>query len=91
MQTKATSAVSLNRLVNKFLTEHISMPGFPKIIVTRGFLFKFLADLGWDKSERGFRSLDYMVFARSAFGVPLTSETKRDQLLRKIRGGFRRR
>jgi hypothetical protein len=67
------------------------MPGFPEIIVTRGFLYKFLADLGWDESERGFRSLDYTVFAPSAFNVPLTSDAERDLLLGRVREGFRRR
>ena len=85
MQTQATSKVS-TRSVNKFIAEHVEMPGFPEIIVTRGLLYEFLVDLGWDKDE-----CDYMVFARSSRDVPLTSETKRDQLLRKIREGFRRR
>lgn len=53
--------------------EHITLPGAPQIVVTRGTAYRFLRyNLGLDPSARGFASMDYLVFARPEVAAPLT-------------------
>ncbi len=66
------------------------MLGFPQIIVTREFLYKFLAECGWSKSERGYGSIDFSVFGRSPVDAPLTDEARRDELLTQVSYAYRR-
>ena len=53
------------------MAEPVAVPGFPSVIVTREFLYGWLASLGWNKSDRGFGSMDYLVFGRPASTHPL--------------------
>jgi hypothetical protein len=77
--------------VEHIMSEHVRMPGFPAIIVTRDFLYGFLIGCGWPRCERGFGSMDYMVFGREAVTEPLHDESERDYLLAQVRSGYLRR
>ena len=77
-------------LLTKIMAESIHMPGFPDIIVTRGFCYQWLTECGWSQSERGFGSLDYLVFAAPVAQFPLTRERQRDRLLKQVRPGYLR-
>jgi hypothetical protein len=68
-------------LLTRIMAEHVEMPGFPQLIVTRGFIYQWLKSLGWDESERGFSSLDYTVFGRASVQAELTDEETRDHYL----------
>ena len=63
------------------MNEHIPMPGFPQIIVTRGFAHQWLRAHGWDESEHGYGSLDYSIFQTRATSEPLTDPAERDRYL----------
>jgi hypothetical protein len=73
------------KLLDTMMSEHVEMPGFPQVIVQRGWLYQFLKGCGWSESERGFASLDYTVFARKAVDLPLTEPAQRDYWLNKVR------
>jgi hypothetical protein len=77
-------------LITGIMMEHIQMPGFPQIIVTREFAYFWLKERGWSPRERGFGSLDYMSFGRNAINVPLTKESERDHWLGQAAKGYRR-
>jgi len=48
------------------MAEPMVLPGAPQIVVTRGWAYQFFTKtLGYNPSERGFGSVDYMVFGRS--------------------------
>lgn len=72
------------------MAEHVEMCGFPQIIVTRGFMYQWLKGCGWNPSERGYGSLDYICFAKKAVDVPLTDEATRDSLLASVRQDYLR-
>jgi hypothetical protein len=72
-------------LMDKVMAEAIHMPGFPDLIVTRHFCYQWLTSCGWSQSERGFASLDYLVFAAPTADYPLTDEAERDRLLGQVR------
>lgn len=77
-------------IMDKLMAEHVEMPGFPQIVVTRDFVYQFLRGCGWYPCERGFGSLDYMTFGRKAVDAPLTDEGKRDQLMADVRDSYLR-
>lgn len=72
------------------MAEPICMPGFPQIIVTRHFLLHWLIGCGWSQKERGFASLDYIVFSAPKVDYPITDETERDRLLGQVRETYLR-
>jgi hypothetical protein len=72
------------------MAEPIRFPGFPQILVTRGFAYQFLESCGWDRSERGFGSLDYTVFAARPVSEPVTDEAERDFWLDRVRPDYTR-
>lgn len=61
--------------VQRLMDEPIGMPGFYGLTVTREFAFNFLKACGHDVNERGFGSLDYLVFAAPLSNEPLTPLT----------------
>jgi hypothetical protein len=77
-------------IMDNLMAESIHMPGFPQIIVTRGFCYQWLTACGWSQCERGFGSLDYLVFAAPIAGYPLTDEATRDSLLAQVRHSYLR-
>lgn len=77
-------------LLSKIMAEHVEMPGFPQLIVTRGFIYQWLKSLGWNESERGFSSLDYAVFARKAVDHELTEDATRDHYLTPLKEEYAR-
>lgn len=77
-------------LIDDYFSEHVHMPGFPQIVVTRGFLYAFLRDAGYDPKERGFGSIDYMIGAARVSQEPLTNEVGRDRLLELFKEQVRR-
>lgn len=76
--------------IAEYFNEHIRMPGFPAVIVTRGYLYEFLRDAGYNPKERGIGSVDYMVGAARQTDAALTDETERDNLLRVMKEAVRR-
>jgi hypothetical protein len=52
--------------------EPIRLPGCPQLIVTRGFAYAFLKDIGMDPTARGVGSLEHLVFIPSPATEPLT-------------------
>jgi hypothetical protein len=78
------------KLADKMMAEHVSMPGFPQLIVTRHFCYHWLKERGWSQAERGFGSLDYTVFARDAVLLPLTPVDERDFWLNKVASDYQR-
>lgn len=79
-----------HRILSKIMAEHVKMPGFPALIVTRGFIYQWLKSLGWRERERGFSSLDYTVFARHAVDKELTDEATRDHYLNTLKEVYSR-
>lgn len=77
-------------LVQEMMNETVEMPGFPQILVNRGWLYQFLKGCGWNESERGYASLDYTVFNRNAVNSSITLEEVRDQLLAPIIDAWQR-
>ena len=77
-------------LISLMMAEHVEMPGFPQIIVTRDFVYQFLRGCGWNPSERGFGSVDFLTFRRAAVAEALTDEKVRDRLLAKVRKSYLR-
>jgi hypothetical protein len=77
-------------IMDSLMAESIHMPGFPQIVVTRHFCYQWLTDCGWSQSERGFGSLDYLVFAAASTELPLTDEAERDYWLGQVRSDFLR-
>ena len=69
------------RPIDAIMNEQIPMPGFPQIIVTRGFAHQWLRAHGWDESEHGYGSLDYSIFQTRATSEPLTDPAERDRYL----------
>lgn len=80
----------MKNTLTRIMAEPIAMPGFPQLIVTRGFLYQFLKSAGWNPSERGFGSLDYITFAADATAEPLTDEATRDHYLSGVAEDYRR-
>ncbi len=77
-------------ILARIMAEPIAMPGFPQLIVTRGFVYQFLKSAGWNPSERGFGSMDYAVFGPKIAREPLTDATERDHYLSQIADDYRR-
>jgi hypothetical protein len=77
-------------IMDKLMAEPIHMPGFPDIIVTRHFCYQWLTGCGWSQSERGFGSLDYLVFAAPKTEHTVTDETERDCWLGQVRHDYLR-
>jgi hypothetical protein len=69
------------KFFDKVMSEAICFPGFPQIIVTRGYVYSYLTKLGWDQSERGYGSLDYTVFASPVVAATLTAPEIREHYL----------
>lgn len=60
-------------LLRRVLDEHVRMPGYPQLVVTRFYLYGFLtATCGFDRHDRGFVSADYLAFGRPAVTEPLS-------------------
>ena len=76
------------KLMDLLMAEPICFPGFPQIIVTRHFAYQFLTECGWNQSERGYGSLDYMVFAAQEESEPLTGPIERDYQLGQVRPDY---
>jgi hypothetical protein len=72
------------------MAEHVAMPGFPQLIVTRNFCYQWLKLRGWKEAGRGFDNLDYIVFARKWTDVPLTPENERDHYLKQVEQDYSR-
>jgi hypothetical protein len=70
--------------LSPIMNEAVCVPGFPQLIVTREFLYGWLAGLGWSKGERGFGSLDYLAFGREASLKPLAPDAERDAALSEL-------
>jgi hypothetical protein len=63
----------VNRIIQAVMDEHVALPGCPEIVVTRGWAYRWLTTtLGFDPKERGFGSVDYMVFGRREVDAPLS-------------------
>lgn len=75
-------------LLTELMNEAVEFPGLPQIITTRGFAYQWLKDCGWNESERGYGSLDYIVFARKAVDLPLYDGVLRDNLLAQVRHDY---
>ena len=75
-------------MMTRLMGEHVEMPGFPQIIVTRHFVYHWLKARGWKPEERGFSSLDYTVFARAVSVLPLTEDAERDYWLGQVEGAY---
>lgn len=73
------------KLFDLIMAEPIRFPGFPQIIVTRGFAYQFLTECGWNQSERGYGSLDCTVFMPKASTESLTDAIERDYWLGQVR------
>lgn len=72
-------------IMDDILAEPIRLIGCPNIIVTRWFAYQFLKGCGWNPSERGFASLDWIVFGPAPVDLPLTDAEWRDAALASIR------
>jgi len=68
----------MNRHARKFwdelFNEHIRMPGFPALIVTRARARRWFVEAGWNLDQRTpqGQSVDRMVFLPTALDEPLT-------------------
>lgn len=78
------------RLLDAIMQEAIPMPGFPQLIVSRGWLYQWLVSCGWKMSERGYGSLDYIVFSTLKVANALTNIDERDYWLSQVRGAYDR-
>ena len=77
----------MNRHARKFwdelFNEHINMPGFPGLIVTRARARQWFRDLGWnlDQRTREGQSVDRMTFLTPQVDEPLTDAETCERLL----------
>ena len=70
------------RIMDEIMAEPIRMPGFPQIIVTRGWLWIWLVDkLGCNPRERGIGSVEWTIFSRPPVEAELTPDAERDALV----------
>ena len=76
--------------MTQIMGEHVEMPGFPQLIVTRHFVYHWLRARGWTPEARGFGSLDYTTFGREASALPLTEEAERDYWLGQVESAYTR-
>ena len=74
--------------MTQLMGEHVEMPGFPQLIVTRHFVYYWLKAHGWKPEERGFGSLDYTVFGRAASALPCTENVERDYWLGQVESAY---
>lgn len=67
-------------VMDQIMSEPVRFPGFPQIIVTRGWAYQYFVNHGWSPAERGFSSMEWMIFGtcRNAVNLPLTDEETRD-------------
>lgn len=78
-------------IIQRIMDEHIELPGFPQIVVRRGWAYQFFKSLGWSESDRGFGSLDYSIFAKAVTSRELTPDADREAWLNEeVRETFRR-
>lgn len=77
-------------IMDEIMAEPVEMPGFPQLIVTRGFACQWLGDCGWSPAETGFGSLDYIVFSKRPIESPLMSVEMRDRYLAQVREDYLR-
>lgn len=61
--------------MDRLMNEPVELPGCPELVVTRGFCYQFLKELGYPL-QGGFGSVDYMTFRRSAVNRPLSDLTE---------------
>ena len=61
-----------SKFMDELMAEPIRLPGCPDVIVTRSVAYHFLLNLGFDPHDKGFGSIDYMVFGRPAVDLPLS-------------------
>ena len=85
MSSQNMSEHSTLEAATRLMYEAVDFPGFAGLVVTREFLYFYLKSCGWDPCERGFASLDYMVFGRPKVDAPLSDPSTRDSLLSAIR------
>lgn len=69
------------KIIDRIMSERIEFPGFAGLIVTRGFAYQYFVSKGWDRSEKGFGSIDYLVLAKPAVNDELTEGHLRDHIL----------
>lgn len=81
---------SRTKFMDELMDEHIRMVGVPGIIVTRDWMYQWLKERGWNPSERGFASLDYVTFRQKPLDEPLTDPEHRDFLLNQIAAEYQR-
>lgn len=77
-------------LMDQYFNESVIMPGFPQLIVTRGWLWKWLKSCGWNPRERGIGTMDYIVGVARKVDKELTPDDERDELMGQVRAGFLR-
>jgi len=87
---KRLTPPDLRNCVRDLMAQPIRFPGFPQIIVTRGFAYSWFKAHGWPTGERGFGSLDYMVFAAREVAEPLCDAGERDYWLSCVAENLRR-
>ncbi len=76
--------------MDQLMAEPVRMPGVPALIVTRDFLWSFLKSHGWNQHERGFGSMEYLVFGRATVQAELTDVETRDHYLGQVADDYRR-
>lgn len=75
------------KYLSRIMEEPVRMPGYPQLVVKRGWLYQYLLACGWDASAKGFDSLEYIVFGRDVAtekrqeALTLTDEAERDRCL----------
>lgn len=87
---KNTSKKRRVNIMDLVMAEHVEMPGFPQIIVTRDWLYQWLKGCGWNPCDRGYSSLDYIVFGRKSVDLSLYTDERRDFYLNAIRDQYTR-
>lgn len=69
-------------IVAELMAEHIRMPGFPSLIVTRARAYDWLRSIGYLSTREGVQSADRMCFAQVAQSdEPLTEESYCERML----------
>ena len=76
--------------IDELMAEHIAMPGFPQLIVTRDEAWRVLTDMGCDQVPRAgqgmrFDTVDYMVMSKRALDEPLSDAELRDRVFAAMR------
>lgn len=72
-------------VIDKIFEEHICLPGYPQVVVTRGWAYRWFRDaVGLDTRQRGRGSLDSIVHCAPRTRLPLTDLSNYDCRLAQI-------